>query len=113
MLKKEKTNGEKQCGCCYVWNYDSAWKIFWYENGVKMGEMQQYTGWDPAIVDYTEKNRQNFRYKYIGAGATEHLFYAEPVDKNADIKIEVIDRFGNIYQGKPQKTDDDNVWKNM
>jgi hypothetical protein len=82
-----------------VWNYDSAWKVFWYENGQKMGEMKQYTGWDPAITDYVERNQQNFRYKYIGAGLCEHLFYAEPVNKNAEIRIEVIDRFNNRYTG--------------
>lgn len=86
-----------------VWNYDPQWKVYWYENGAKMGEMKQYRGWDPGVVDYVEKNRENFRYKYIGAGPTEHLFYAEPIDKNAEIKIEVIDRFDNVYTGIPKK----------
>jgi 3',5'-cyclic AMP phosphodiesterase CpdA len=86
-----------------VWNYDPGWKVFWYEDDKKMGEMKQYTGWDPAVVDYVEKNRQNFRYNYVGAGATEHLFYAEPVNKNAKIKIEVIDRFNNVYRSVPRK----------
>ncbi|MDR0507488.1 MAG: calcineurin-like phosphoesterase family protein [Dysgonamonadaceae bacterium] len=85
-----------------VWNYDPQWKVYWYENGTKMGEMKQYRGWSPNIVDYVEKNRENFRYKNIGAGPTEHLFYAEPVDKNAEIKIEVIDRFNNIYSDSPK-----------
>ncbi|GHV23688.1 hypothetical protein FACS1894174_09730 [Bacteroidia bacterium] len=80
-----------------VWNYDPEWKVFWYEDDVRMGEMKQYTGWDPAIVDYVEKNRSNFRYKYVGAGPVEHLFYAEPVNKNAKIKIEAVDRFNNVY----------------
>jgi 3',5'-cyclic AMP phosphodiesterase CpdA len=86
-----------------VWNYDPVWKVFWYENGVRMGEMTQYKGWDPAIVDYVEKNNQNFRYKYIGAGPTEHLFYAEPIDKTSEIEVEVIDRFNNSYISKLQK----------
>lgn len=86
-----------------VWNYDPEWKVYWYENGVRIGEMIQYRGSDPAIVDYVEKNNQNFRYKYIGAGPTEHLFYAEPIDKTAKIEIEVIDRFNNSYICKPQK----------
>ena len=80
-----------------IWNYDPKWKVYWYENNVKMGEMKQYSGWDPAIVDYVRKNEHHFRYKYIGAGITEHLFYAEPFNKNAKIKIEVIDRFNNVY----------------
>jgi len=85
-----------------VWNYDPQWKVYWYENGTLMGEMTPYRGWDPAIVTYVDRNREHFRYKYVGAGPTEHLFYAEPTDKNTDITIEVIDRFGNIYTGKPE-----------
>lgn len=86
-----------------VWNYDPAWKVFWYENGVRMGEMIQYRGWDPAIVNHVGKNKQNFRYKYVGAGPTEHLFYAEPIDKTSEIKIKVVDRFNNRYIRKLQK----------
>lgn len=86
-----------------VWNYDPSWKIYWYEDNVRMGEMTQYTGWDPIIVDYVEKNRQNFRYKYIGAGETEHLFYAKRVDKTSEIVIEAVDRFKNSYKSKPEE----------
>ncbi|MBB4038030.1 hypothetical protein GGR21_003957 [Dysgonomonas hofstadii] len=86
-----------------VWNHDPQWKVYWYENGIRMGEMEQYRGWDPGVVNYVDKNKQNFRYKYIGAGPTEHLFKAEPLDKNAKIRIEVVDRFNNIYIGIPRK----------
>jgi len=80
-----------------VWNYDPMWKVYWYEDGIKMGEMKQYTGYDPTIYNYVVKNEKNFKYKYIGAGTTDHLFYAEPKGLKAKIKVEVVDRFGNIY----------------
>lgn len=80
-----------------VWNYDPLWKVYWYEDDIKMGEMQQYTGYDPTIYDYVVKNEENFKYKYIGAGTTDHLFYAIPKNSEAKIKVEVVDRFGNIY----------------
>ncbi|TKC09756.1 serine/threonine protein phosphatase [Pedobacter frigoris] len=85
-----------------VWNYDSAWKVYWYEDGKKMGEMKQSKGWDPDIVQYVKKNQQNFRYKYIGAGPSEHMFYAVPLNKHAQFKIEVVDRFNNVYTTIPQ-----------
>jgi len=85
-----------------VWNYDPQWKVYWYEDGIKMSEMTQYTGWDPAIVHYVERNRENFRYKYIGAGPTDHLFLCEPKNKESKIKIEVVDRFGNVFVGEPK-----------
>lgn len=80
-----------------VWNHDSAWKVYWYENGIKQGEMEQFTDYDPAIFDYVSKNSANFKHKWISADVTEHLFFAEPSSSTAKIKVEVIDRFGNVY----------------
>jgi hypothetical protein len=80
-----------------VWNYDPQWKVLWYENGVLKGEMKQYRGHDPYATDYIEKNKASFRHSWISAGATEHMFFAEPSSANAKVKIEVIDRFGNKY----------------
>lgn len=80
-----------------VWNYDPEWKVYWYENEILKGEMTQYRGHDPYATDYILKNKDKFRYDWIGTELTEHLFYAEPVSSDARIKIEVIDRFGNKY----------------
>ncbi len=85
-----------------VWNYDPAWKVYWYEDGVKVGEMKQAQGWDPDIVKYVTAHQQQFRYTYVGAGPTEHMFYAVPTNKNAQFKIEVIDRFGRVYTAEPR-----------
>ncbi len=79
-----------------VWNYDPAWKVCWYENGVSRGEMVRYTGYDESIYDYVTRFRDRFKHKYIGAGLTEHLFYAEPASPDAVVRVEVRDRFGNL-----------------
>ncbi len=80
-----------------VWNYDPAWKIYWYEDGTKQGEMENFKGYDSSIVEFVKNNKQNFKHKGIGATTTEHLFFAVPKSKNSAIRIEVIDRFGKIY----------------
>jgi hypothetical protein len=80
-----------------VWNYDPQWKILWYENGVLKGEMTQYQGLDPYATDYIVKNKQRFRHQWISTGITGHLFFAELSSPEAEIIIEVIDRFGNKY----------------
>lgn len=80
-----------------VWNYDNTWKVYWYEDGINKGEMIRYTGYDPNIAEYCEKNSTNFKHKYIGAGVTEHLFYAIPSSNKSIIKIEAIDHNGNKY----------------
>ena len=81
-----------------VWNYDPAWKVEWRENGVDQGAMTQYSGWDRTIVDDVDARRdKEFTWKYIGAGQTEHLFYATPSSIDADVEIIVTDRFGHVY----------------
>lgn len=80
-----------------VWNYDPAWKVRWYENGEPRGEMTRYTGYDASIADYVALHSQEFKYKYIGADRTEHLFMAVPSSPEADVRVEVEDRFGNRY----------------
>ena len=82
-----------------VWNYDPAWKVRWYENGEFRGDMVRYSGWDRTIVSDVEARREKeFKWKYLGAGETEHLFYAEPSSPDAEIVIEVTDRFGKVYR---------------
>lgn len=85
-----------------VWNYDPEWKVFWYEDGIKMGEMKASTGWDADVVGYVKANQQQFRYPYVGAGPTEHLFYAVPKNKNAKLLVEVVDRFQRRYYSTPK-----------
>ncbi len=81
-----------------VWNYDPAWKVMWYENGELQGEMEQYSGYDRAICkDVEERREKEFKWDYIGAGKTEHLFYATPSSPESEIVVEVTDRFGNVY----------------
>ena len=80
-----------------VWNWDPEWKVCWYENGVKMGEMEQYEGRDPATTAaYADKEKLD--YKWITSANTTHLFKAKPRNASAQISIEVTDRFGNSFK---------------
>ncbi|MDP4268927.1 MAG: calcineurin-like phosphoesterase family protein [Bacteroidota bacterium] len=79
-----------------VWNWDSKWKVYWYEDGVKIGEMENYKGLDPqSVTEYS--NTDKLVYKWIKSGTTDHLFRFKPSSKSAKIKIEVVDRFGTTY----------------
>lgn len=82
-----------------VWNYDPEWRVCWYEDGVFKGEMIRFSGWDRNICrDVEERRDKEFKWKYIGAGKTSHLFYSVPSDPDAEITVEVTDRFGDIYR---------------
>ena len=79
-----------------VWNWDDLWKVEWYENGQRMGEMQKYKGYDPMAKAICS-DKEKVKYDWISPVLTEHLFHATPHDPNARIKIKVTDRFGNVY----------------
>ncbi len=80
-----------------VWNWDPEWKVFWYENGRKMGEMEAFSGVDPQTAKaFSDKSKMT--YPWIQARKTDHLFRAKPQATSAEIRIEVVDRFKNIYR---------------
>ncbi len=87
-----------------VWNYDPKWKVLWYEDGVLKGEMTRYKGWDRSIcADVEARREKEFKWKYIGAGETEHLFYAVPSAPDRKVTVEVVDRFGKTYRWTNEK----------
>jgi len=82
-----------------VWNWDPEWKVYWYENGVKMGEMEAYSGTDPEVVKALS-NKDKLAYKWIQAKKTNHLFRSKPKSEAAKITIEVVDRFEKLYRAE-------------
>lgn len=100
-------DGKTNCIIANIFNYDSKWNVNIYEDGVKH-VMQQYTGYDPKAFDYLaagEDTRPNYpgsdggtlASQNPGAETTPHLFSYQPINPNAVFKVEVTDRFGNIY----------------
>lgn len=79
-----------------VWNWDDLWKVEWYENGKRMGDMEQFTGYDPEAKAICA-DKKKVEYDWISPITTTHLFRAIPKDKKAHIEVKVTDRFGNVY----------------
>lgn len=79
-----------------VWNWSSKWKVYWYEDDVKMGEMERYTGFDPETLS-SYANPSNTVPKWVKPMETSHLFRVQPKSKTSNIKIEAIDEFGRSY----------------
>ena len=80
-----------------VWNWDPEWKVFWYEDGRKMGEMEAYSGLDPeAAKAFSDKS--NLVYKWIQARKNNHMFRTKPKSGSAKIMVELIDRFGKYSE---------------
>ncbi len=80
-----------------VWNWDPEWKVFWYEDGARKGEMARRTGLDPLSVKLHAGPDLPPRRPWVDPVLTDHLFYA-PVSKDAkEVLVEAVDRFGETY----------------
>lgn len=80
-----------------VYNYDPLWKVWWYENDQRMGEMERYWGVDPLAGQLYQPGK-NKKHSWLSAGPTYHLFRAKVKDPKAVVSIVVQDRFGNTYK---------------
>ena len=72
-----------------IWDWDSACRVVWYQNGQLMGDMEQFTDADETIAAMKKKRSD--------AVKTAHLFRAMPSDKAREVKVEFTNRFGEVY----------------
>ncbi|GAB2465611.1 hypothetical protein GCM10011375_34210 [Hymenobacter qilianensis] len=80
-----------------VWNWDPAWKVVWFEDGVRRGDMEQYTGLDPLSVQLHAGPALPAKHKWVDPTLTEHLFVANVTGAAREMRVEVTDRFGQVY----------------
>ena len=79
-----------------VWNYDPEWKVEYFENGEKVCDMEQFTGFDPdAYNAYHDSSK--LKHSFVEPLLTDHLFKARPGKNARSAEIRVTDRFGNVY----------------
>lgn len=72
-----------------IWDWDSACRVVWYQDGKPMGEMEQFVDADETIAAMKKDRSQ--------AELTGHLFRAMPADGAREIKVEWTNRFGEVY----------------
>lgn len=72
-----------------IWDWDSACRVVWYQDGQLMGDMEQFTDADETIAAMKKKRSD--------AVKTAHLFRAMPSDKAREVKVEFTNRFGEVY----------------
>jgi hypothetical protein len=85
------------CFVVNVWNWDKAWKVEWYENGILAGSMRRFTGLDPAALALCS-DKKKIKYDWISPIPNGHMFAATPKDPDARIEIRVTDRFGKVVK---------------
>ena len=72
-----------------VWDWDSNYQVKYYEDGVIKGSMEQFDDEDQDFI--TMKNGKGTGYH------TLHLFRTIPGAGTKNIKIEITNRFGEVY----------------
>lgn len=83
-----------------VWNYDPAWKVHWYQDGIRQGEMRRQDGYDPLSVALHSGPDKPERRTWVDPMITDHLFRAQPSPQARQVTIEITDRFGKVYTEK-------------
>jgi len=72
-----------------VWDWDSSYQVKYYEDGVIKGSLEQFDDEDQDFI--TMKNGKGTGYH------TMHLFRTIPGEGTKNIKIEITNRFGEVY----------------
>ncbi|WP_432709396.1 calcineurin-like phosphoesterase C-terminal domain-containing protein [Pedobacter sp.] len=80
-----------------VWNYDSQWTVKYFLDGKDMGILEAQKGYDPLSVELYKGDQLPLRRKFPEPRKTEHIFVAHFSPLVKHIKVEVTDRFGNVY----------------
>jgi 3',5'-cyclic AMP phosphodiesterase CpdA len=80
-----------------VWDWDPEWRVVWYEDGDRKGEMSRRVGHDPMSVELHTGPELPERRTWVEPLPVGHLFYA-PVSPDArEVRVEATDRFGRMY----------------
>lgn len=95
-LENMEETGRRQV-TANVWNWDPAWRVKWFEDGVDRGEMEPFSGKDPLAVQLLS-DKSKMVHKWISAGTCDHLFRAFPSPGAAQVTVEVTDRFGASFR---------------
>jgi hypothetical protein len=82
-----------------VWDYDPAWTVEWYQDGVAMGPMREVQDCSPSYIDEVERVYEG---KKIPASrqpkANLHYFAADPDADAAEVTVVVTSRFGKQWR---------------
>jgi hypothetical protein len=97
VLHNKTVEGHPDSVVANVWNWDSAWKIDWMEDGVHKGAMKQIISYDPQAVELYKGPGLPAKRKWVEPNLTEHLFAATPSAGAKKITIKATDRFGNEF----------------
>lgn len=81
-----------------VWNWDSKWKVEWFEDGVSKGQMEQRVATDPWADELYAGPNFPKKHKFVESTLADHLFFAKPSARAKQVVVKATDRFGNVFE---------------
>ena len=79
-----------------IWDYDPEWKVEYFEDGVKICDMERFKAQDPLAAELY-KDPSTLKRSWVYAAPTENMFRA-PVSADAKVlEVRATDRFGRVY----------------
>ena len=80
-----------------VWDYDPEWKIEYFEDGVKVCDMERFKTQDPLARELY-KDPSSLKRTWVYAAPTENMFRAKYSADAKVLEVRATDRFGRVYK---------------
>ena len=80
-----------------VWDWDPAWTVVWYEDGIRKGKMEQRRGFDPLASQLYRGPDVPRKHPWADPWQADHLFRAAITPSANEVRIEATDGFGRVY----------------
>jgi hypothetical protein len=80
-----------------VWNYDPAWKVELYADDQLIGNMNQFTGYDPQTITLMKGDKLPVKRPFAEPSLTDHLFLGNVPEGSKIATVKATDRFGSVY----------------
>ena len=81
------------------WNYDPAWEISWFEDGIRVGAPERIMAKDPWSMELHTGPNLPARRAWVEPQLNDHMFFFKP-ERMENLVVEAKDRFGNVYSKK-------------
>lgn len=79
-----------------VWDFDPQWKVEYFEDGVKICDMERFKAQDPLAKELY-KDPSTLKRSWVYAAPTENMFKAVISENAKKLEVRVTDRFGRVY----------------
>lgn len=84
-----------------VWDWDSTWKVEWFEDGVYRGYMEKCAAPSPRyvkLINAVFKNSKKPIPEYKQPKATGHMFRCTPSETTSEVKVVITNGFGDEFK---------------